>query len=85
MREVRHDHFPVAWAISYRDYYGHYPSYRAGPILNSKTMGQGPGLMDKRLAIISTWCLKAGLASFENLWGPGGNFRVFHSSKDMWG
>lgn len=48
MWEVQCDHFPAAWASSYRDYYGYYPSYMAGPILNSKTMGQGPGLTDKR-------------------------------------
>lgn len=39
MWETQCDHFSVAWAISYRDYYGYYPSYIAGPVLNSHGTG----------------------------------------------
>lgn len=48
-------------------------------------------LWTKDFVIISTWCLKTGVASFKNLWGlAGGSYGgeeplVFHSSKDMEG
>lgn len=89
--EVQCDHFPAAWAISYRDYYGYYPSYIGGLIPNSKTMGLGPIFVDKRLCNYFHLVLESRSGLFRKPLGSWGSSYggeeplVFHSSKDMGG
>lgn len=91
MWETQCDHFSVAWAIIYRDSYGYYPCCMAGPVLNSKAVGQGPVLVDKRICNCFCLALESSTGLFWKPLGFWGQFcgveshLFFHPSKDIVG